>query len=99
MLKPSSPYRSRVWIIVRLGGDEIVVIVNFSGRELRSYSIGLPNPGSWKVRFNGDRREYDDSFGDFGVLLEVIDAKKVNRSCYEAIVNIGAYSGLILSRS
>jgi 1,4-alpha-glucan branching enzyme len=80
-------------------GDEVVVIINFSGRELRSYPIGLPNHGSWKVRFNGDRKEYDDSFGDYGTSVEEVDATKVDSSCYEAAVNIGAYSGLILSRS
>jgi 1,4-alpha-glucan branching enzyme len=79
-------------------GDEVVVIVNFSGRELRSYPIGLPSPGSWKVHFNGDRKEYDESFGDFGASIVEVNAISVGGSSYESVVNVGAYSGLILSQ-
>ena len=78
-------------------GDEVLVIVNFSSREISSYPIEMPSPGSWKVRFNGDRKDYDESFGDYGASALEIDAIIIDDSRYEGVVDIGAYSGLILS--
>lgn len=43
--------------------DDVVVVANFANRTHLGYSIGLPHPGTWRVRFNSDDQAYDSSFG------------------------------------
>ncbi len=43
-------------------GDDVVVVANFSNQSLPGYTIGLPQPGLWRVRLNSDNGRYDPAF-------------------------------------
>lgn len=35
-------------------GDDVIVVVNLSNQAYDRYSIGFPQGGMWRVRFNSD---------------------------------------------
>ncbi len=78
-------------------GDSTVVLVNLSGQSFNSYSIGLPEDGMWKVRFNSDWKGYDEEFGG----QESYDAGAVSGGLdnmnFQGHFGLGAYSTVILS--
>jgi 1,4-alpha-glucan branching enzyme len=41
------------------------VVANFANQAHEAYTVGLPGPGRWHVRFNSDWRGYDGEFLDF----------------------------------
>ena len=43
-------------------GDDVIVAANFSNKSLPGYTIGLPQPGLWRVRLNKDNGRYDPAF-------------------------------------
>ena len=75
-----------------------IVIANFSGREHMEYQIAMPNVGTWNVRFNSDRKEYDESFGGIGTTTVRTTSDTTINTAYQGLVNIGAYSALILTQ-
>lgn len=79
-------------------GDSTMVVINLADRNHQSYTIGFPQGGLWKVRFNGDWQGYDPEFG----LAEVFDttAESGDHDCYHyhGNVAIGPYSVVILSQ-
>jgi len=79
-------------------GDDVVVIANFSSRAFRSYDLGLPRGGTWKVRFNSDWRGYSSAFD--GTESNDLTAWSGGRDGlgYHGTAAIGAYSVVILSQ-
>ena len=64
------------------GLDDLIVVANFSGAPLPSYTIGFPYPGTWYVRLNSDANVYSDS-NDFGAV-----------NCYDTTAGFGGWDGM-----
>ena len=79
-------------------GDTTVVLANFANQTHDAYTIGLPGPGHWHVRFNSDWQGYDGEFGDmpsFG-----IDAAEgeYDGFAWHGSIGLAPYAVLILSQ-
>jgi 1,4-alpha-glucan branching enzyme len=79
-------------------GDEVVVLANFSNRAFPYYRIGLPRAGLWYVRFNGDYRGYDPSFGSYGGHDTWSDGGRLHGMPVSGALAIAPYSLLVLSQ-
>jgi 1,4-alpha-glucan branching enzyme len=80
------------------GHAACVVVANFSGQPVENYTIGLPAPGEWKLRFNSDAKVYDAEFGDFpSGDISAGEEGQDGLPC-RGVVGIGAYSVLIYSQ-
>jgi 1,4-alpha-glucan branching enzyme len=86
------------WRRWKSGGDDVVVVANFSGATFANYQIGLPAAGTWKVRFHSDATAYSPDFT--GTSAADVVATNVARDGlpYRGSVALGPYSALILSR-
>ena len=83
------------------GTDDVIVIANLSGTVFggTGYEIGLPYGGTWQVLFNSDSTAYSSDFGNVGPAGPVVAVKvPFAGQPYSAMVAIGDYSMLILSR-
>ena len=78
------------------GGDDVVVVCNFSNQSYRDYQIGLPRFGMWRVRFNSDSNFY--GFGNWPTFDTDASGSAINEMPYSANVSLGAYTCLILSQ-
>jgi 1,4-alpha-glucan branching enzyme len=79
--------------------DDVVVVANFGNRAYTQYRIGLPRPGLWRVRFNGDWQGYSAVFSgqpSFDVLATP-GGNSDNMPC-GADVSLGPYTAVILSQ-
>jgi len=81
-------------------GDDTIVITNFSNTPLNAYSVGLPEGGNWKVRFNGDLSKYSPDFKNTGASQQVVTAQGqgLNGEPFKGSVSVGPYSVIILSK-
>lgn len=79
------------------GGDAVVVL-NFGEVAYPAYTIGLPLPGLWKVRFNGDSRWYDPSFGDHPSFDAWATDGSMDGLRYHGTFGLGPCSALVLCR-
>ncbi len=80
-------------------GDDVIVIMNFADRSYDEYNIGVPRPGTWKLRVNTDWSGYSDSFGDHPA--HDVTAPPNERHGYPATgkFSLGPYTALIYSQS
>jgi 1,4-alpha-glucan branching enzyme len=79
-------------------GDDVVVVLNFANRGFGSYTLGLPRPGTWRVRFNSDWNGYSADFGNWHSYDTTAEwGEQDNLPCH-ANVGIGPYTALILSQ-
>jgi 1,4-alpha-glucan branching enzyme len=78
--------------------DDVVVVANFANRAYDSYRIGLPRPGTWRIRFNSDSSAYSRSFGNHPSVDVVADGGPTHGMPVSGNVGIGPYSALILSQ-
>jgi 1,4-alpha-glucan branching enzyme len=79
-------------------GDTTVVLANFANQAHETYTIGLPGPGHWQVRFNSDWQGYDGEFGDmesFGIDAE---EGEYDGFGWHGSIAIASYAVLILSQ-
>jgi 1,4-alpha-glucan branching enzyme len=79
-------------------GDDVVVALNFGNRAYSSYTLGLPRPGRWYVRFNSDWNGYDPTFGNQAGYDTDANGPARDGLPTSANIGIGAYSTLILSQ-
>jgi 1,4-alpha-glucan branching enzyme len=86
------------WRRWKLGGDDVVVLANFSGTPFQPYEIGLPAGGTWKVRFHSDAAIYSADFD--GTPGADVVAQPVSRDGlpFKGSVTLGRYSLVVLSR-
>lgn len=83
--------------------DDVIVVANFANRTHPGYTIGLPHPGLWRVRFNSDEQRYDPSFSNhfcpdvIAAPLREGNAPIDGLPCWSN-VTIAPYSVLILSQ-
>ncbi len=79
-------------------GDTTLVLANFANRAYPTYTIGLPGPGRWLVRFNSDWRGYDGEFGDFESLVLEAEAGEYDGFGWHGSIGVAPYAVLILSQ-
>lgn len=79
-------------------GDSVVVVANMANQAYNSYTIGFPQVGSWRVRFNSDWRGYDPSFGDHFSYDTVAYWGEHDDLPAHGSVSFGPYTVIILSQ-
>ena len=79
-----------------MGGDEVLVVANFSANEFNSnnYMVRFPSTGTWYAHFNSDAQLYASDFGNIG--SPVVEA---TGNPPQAAVNMGMYSMQIFSKT
>lgn len=78
--------------------DDVIVLCNFANQTWGDYRIGLPQPGTWRVRFNSDWDGYDASFGSHPTVDVVADNTPWDGMPYSASLSFGPYTGIVLSQ-
>jgi 1,4-alpha-glucan branching enzyme len=83
-------------------GDDVIVAANFANQARPGYTIGLPLPGIWRVRFNSDDQAYDAEFSH-QICPDVVSAPVRETGQVDGLpcwgnVTIGPYAVLILSQ-
>ena len=79
-------------------GDDVIVVANFSGTPFDNYTIGLPQSGTWYVRFNSDWAGYDSSFGDHPAWDISAQPGAYDGMPHNGTLSIGPYSAVILTQ-
>ena len=79
-------------------GDDVVVVLNFRNAAYASYRIGLPQPGTWRVRFNSDWNGYDAAFGNYASYDTTAEWNGADGMPCSSNVGIGPYTAVILSQ-
>ena len=74
------------------------MLANFANQTHEAYAIGLPESGSWQVRFNSDWRGYDGEFGDFDSFGMAAEEGPQDGYAWRGSIGIAPYAVLILSR-
>jgi 1,4-alpha-glucan branching enzyme len=78
--------------------DDVVVVVNVANRSYQSYRIGLPRPGTWRVRFNSDYIGYSSDFGAQPTFDTATDPQPADGMPCSASIGLAAYSAVVLSQ-
>lgn len=73
-------------------GDDVVVIANFSGNVLSDYSLHMPRPGTWHVRFNSSWNGYAKDFKEVPASEFVTDMNN------NMVISLPSYGVFILSQ-
>ncbi|WP_460502759.1 alpha-amylase family glycosyl hydrolase, partial [Hymenobacter agri] len=79
-------------------GDTTVVLANFANQAHAGYTIGLPGPGHWTVRFNSDWQGYDGEFGDMPSFGLDAEEGEYDGFAWHGSIAIAPYAALILSQ-
>jgi 1,4-alpha-glucan branching enzyme len=79
-------------------GDETIVVANFADVAHDAYTIGVPAPGSWQVRFNSDWQGYDQDFGNFESISTDAEDGGYDGQPFHASFGLAPYSVLIISQ-
>jgi 1,4-alpha-glucan branching enzyme len=79
-------------------GDDVVVVANFGDRAYDSYRVGFPGGGTWWLRFNGDWRGYDASFGDHPGYDTTAGGPGADGMPCAGNVGVGPYTLLVFSQ-
>jgi 1,4-alpha-glucan branching enzyme len=79
-------------------GDDVVIVANFGYQGFNNYNIGMPQGNIWHVRFNSDWDGYDSGFDDWQTYDTVATAGAKDGLSYNANINVGPYSVVILSQ-
>jgi 1,4-alpha-glucan branching enzyme len=79
-------------------GDDVVVVLNFADAGYAAYQIGLPRPGTWRVRFNSDWSGYDAAFGNWASDDTAAAGPPQDGLPYSGAVGLGPYTAIVLSQ-
>jgi 1,4-alpha-glucan branching enzyme len=79
-------------------GDEVIVVLNFGNRRFASYSLGFPQAGPWRVRFNSDWSGYDTSFGNWQTYDTQANEPGKDSMPVGGTIGMGPYTAIILSQ-
>jgi 1,4-alpha-glucan branching enzyme len=79
-------------------GDDVVVVLNFSTQSLANYTIGFPQSGVWRVRFNSDWGGYDGSFGNAPSFDTSAHGAAYDSMPVSGNIDFGPYSAVILTQ-
>ncbi|MCE9619451.1 MAG: alpha amylase C-terminal domain-containing protein [Planctomycetes bacterium] len=80
------------------GGDDVVVLANFSTWPLTNYRIGLPRPGMWRCRMNSDWNGYSSDYANTLCVDIEADGGPYDGMPYSGNFNAGAYSFIVYSQ-
>jgi 1,4-alpha-glucan branching enzyme len=80
------------------GGDDVIILANFSATSFPSYIIGLPRPGTWHVRFSSDDKSYSPDFGGTPTPDVATVATPRDGFAQQATLALGPYELVILSQ-
>lgn len=72
--------------------DDVIVIANFNDQRFKSYEIGLPIKGTWRIRFNSSWKGYSPDFNE--TKTSTITTDENNR----ATIELADYNIVILSQ-
>jgi 1,4-alpha-glucan branching enzyme len=86
------------WRRWKLGGDDVVVIANFSSQRFATYEIGLPSSGTWRVRFRSDSAAYSPDFDNPPTSDVVATPTARDGLPYTGAMALGRYELVVLSR-
>lgn len=76
-------------------GDPVAVVVNFSGRPVEGYRLGLPSAGAWQEVLNSDAVEFGGSgVGNLGT-VHAVDEPWGGRPA-SATITVPPLAGLLL---
>lgn len=78
--------------------DTTVVVANFANEAQEGYAIGLPQGGTWNLRFNSDWTGYDEDFTDQSFFNFGTQEGDKDGMSQHGLVNIGPYTVLIFSQ-
>jgi 1,4-alpha-glucan branching enzyme len=78
--------------------DDVVVLANFADRAYDGYVIGVPRPGTWRVRFNSDWPGYDATFGGQASFDAQTRHGAADGLPWSIGVGLGPYAAVILSQ-
>jgi 1,4-alpha-glucan branching enzyme len=79
--------------------DDVIVIANFSNVVFQKYTIGVPRPGDWVVRFDSDSKEYSNVFdGMVQPRSYQTSTHKYDNQLFSITVVLPRYGLLILSQ-
>ncbi len=73
--------------------DDLLVVINFSGRALKDHEVKFPSAGRWHQLFNSDAPKYGDDLTGLG-----LEDPRVN-SAGKAELSLAPYSAQIFGRA
>jgi 1,4-alpha-glucan branching enzyme len=73
--------------------DDLLVVINFSGRTLENHEVKFPSAGRWHQLFNSDDPKYGDDLTGLGLNDPRID------STSQAMLTLAPYSAQIFGRA
>ncbi|GJM64921.1 alpha-amylase family glycosyl hydrolase [Persicobacter diffluens] len=79
-------------------GDDVVIVANFGIESYENYTIGFPQAGLWKVRFNSDWNGYSSDFGNHSTHHTEANFDGRDNMPFSGRVGIGPYSIVVLSQ-
>ena len=79
-------------------GDDVVVLLNMANQSYDSYTIGFPQAGMWRVRFNSDWNGYSPDFGNHASFDTQASSGPYDSMPCSASIAIGPYTCIILSQ-
>lgn len=80
------------------GGDDVVVVVNFTSKKYTRYDVGVPTAGNWQARMDSDTTKYGADFGSTTpTAVNVLPATKDGLPVTAAIA-LGPYAVVVLSK-
>jgi len=80
------------------GGDDVVVIANFSAWPLNNYRVGMPRSGMWRCRMNSDWNGYANDYANTLCVDVEANGNSYDGLSQSAVLNIGAYSFVVYSQ-
>jgi 1,4-alpha-glucan branching enzyme len=85
------------WRRWKNGGDDVVVLANFSGKPFNRYDLGLPAGGTWHLRLSSDDVRYSSDYTNLGSDVDAVATARDGLP-YMGSLAVGAYSVIILSQ-
>jgi 1,4-alpha-glucan branching enzyme len=82
----------------KAGGDDVIVLANFSAKSFTSYQLGLPAGGTWHVRLSSDDTKYSSDYTGLGAGDVTATAGTRDGLAYSGMFVLAPYSVVIASQ-
>jgi 1,4-alpha-glucan branching enzyme len=76
----------------------VVVLLNLADRSYDSYTLGFPQAGEWRVRFNSDWSGCGPDLGSHPGYDTTAGGSGRDRIPFQGNIGIGPYTALMLSQ-
>jgi 1,4-alpha-glucan branching enzyme len=80
------------------GGDDVMVVVNFSAKKYARYDVGVPGTGTWQARVDSDATKYGSDFGTATNTAVTVMATPRDGLAATAALTLGPYAVVVLTR-